>query len=311
MSKQYDSPFGELVSNSSVGIVIPTYYDGPDGKWKGLVNKLIPSIHNLLPLRNVTFLVNFQGYPDYDVQEVLGEFKSKIDTLSDQVRWDLKCISRGYYDAPISMVMIRNDTMMINPDLKYYMFMDDDTKFNPGAGKHYNDILCFMDEDNNLGSVMSAGFLGGYNYVGKLKDNIAKWWMTNRGLILRNIILENNTRESVVYGKEALRNAVGGMEEIVACCEMLSRGYITATYFNNPTTAKASNLTDGNNRYEKDTIHDLEIFSEGFKKYLLDKYPDENIELFIEDLSDTSTFRKGLYAIQHFIYDKSKEVPND
>lgn len=295
VKKTYESPFGDLRSNSSLGIVLPTYHDD-NGVWRSkLVDTFIPNLSNITELNNIKFLVNFQRYSHEEVLEVVNKFNEKFKELN-KTTWKIEYVENDQY-VPVSMVRIRNDCMMIDPNLNYYMFVDDDTKFNSGAGMNYSDMMNFMDQDDRLGSIMSAGYLGGYNYVGKLKYDKCKWWMTNRGLMLRNINKDKDY--SPVYSKSALE-CVGGLEEIIACCDMLLSGYKTSTYFNNPTSSRPTNLNSGGNpRYSKNEIHNYDIFTESFYNYTSSVL---GIGRVVKDI------RKDLPRVQTELYYKGLEL---
>ncbi len=243
---------------SSIGVIIPSYHDD-NSVWRSMfLSKMIPSLVNLMLVDNLKFLVNLQGYSDDELLEISGAFDQVIKCNST---WEYNLLNNPKYNQDtLSMVRIRNDAMIIDPNLEYYIYTDDDIVYHDGSGKRYSFILTKMKENPGLGMVMSAGFLGGYNYVDKLKLSCSKHWMNNRGLIFRNLHYD----KSPIYPDYVLDNHRGGFEDMLVAVSELSSGYALATDFNNPASHKATKMDDSEDhksyiRYDKDIIHDQEV----------------------------------------------------
>lgn len=253
-----------------IGVVLPTYRSE---NWREMILRFTNSLTSIQEVDNLEFLVNLQNIDPHSADMYYFEY------LEDQIyqlntTWGLLYRISDPYPKPISMVRIRNDCMMLDPDCDIYLFVDDDMKFNPGAGHCYNEIIRFFEEDDQLGLVMSAGYLGGYNYVGTLKYATEKHWTVCRGLFLRNI---HTCAESPIYPALALQIHNGGYEEMIAAMEIVRSKHKMATHFNNPTTHKITPMDTGKAsskgaRYEDDQIHNIDITFETSSRYLLEEY---------------------------------------
>lgn len=261
-----------------IGVVLPTYRD-PNGKWDRIFKRFIDSLDNIENVNNLEFLVNYQNPYKLSDNNLLDYLESRIRELNST--WSLK-IKSNTYDK-ISMVVIRNDCMKMNMDCDFYLFIDDDMKFNKGAGDCYNEMINFFKEDEELGMIMSAGFLGGYNYKHKLKYAISKHWYVCRGLMIRNLHI---SEDSPLYSKDILDLHEGGYEEMPIAMEVTSLGLKMATHFNNPTTHKIV-MTDKNNgkeaRYSDDNIHKVDIAFDSISKFIKSRY---NIDYEIKSNKD-------------------------
>lgn len=229
-------------------------------------------------------------------EEVVASLASAIRAINSN--WIVSVAVNGKY-KPVSMTRIRNDCMMLNPDCDLYLFVDDDTVFHNGCAENYEYIIEQFEKDDKLGMVMSAGFLGGYNYKGVLKYDYVKHWLTNRGLFLRNLHKEN----SPVYSDEALEYMKAGYEDMVASMEEIAAGYKSATMFNNPTFSKPTKMEVGKksekkDRYadvaEEDKIHNVSISLESTSDYLNHRFKDipELANFRLSDLPDFKTALK-------------------
>lgn len=253
-----------------IGVVLPTYRSE---NWREMILRFTNSLTSIQEVDNLEFLVNLQNMDPHSADMYYFEY------LEDQIyqlntTWGLLYRISDPYPKPISMVRIRNDCMMLDPDCDIYLLVDDDMKFNAGAGKCYNEIIEFFKNDDQLGLVMSAGFLGGYNYVGILKYSVKKHWTVCRGLFIRNL---HTCEASPVYPESALRIHNGGYEEMIAAMEVVRSGHTMATHFNNPTTHKITPMDTGKSsnkqvRYEEDQIHNLDITFVSSSEYIRTEY---------------------------------------
>ena len=272
-----------------LGFAIPMYVSED---WCNDITRQADSLINLAPINDIVFLINLQNY-DHTNQDQVKALNYYIDAVHHaNPTWGIKQINSQYDPSKLSMAIIRNDTMNIDPNLQYYAFMDDDFKFNEGAASHYQLILDTMDSDPNLGMVMSAGFLGGYRYKGIPKYAVAKHWHTCRGLFIRNL----HKPYSPCYSLAALQLHRGGYEEMLVAYEMLGDGYSLATMFNNPTS---NNLTksDTNELGEDistDYIHSTKVSFPSIQDYLKFKY----------DISTEIKRATDLQKICNIIYEK-------
>lgn len=268
-----------------IGVVLPTYNDGKS--WYKMLTRFSESLVHIAQVDNLKFLVNYQNVDPTSYDDII------MSTLEDFIyamnpTWELEYRVSDTYPKPISMVKIRNDCMMLDPNCDLYLFVDDDMKFNSGAGSCYNEIISFFEEDPDLGMVMSAGYLGGYNYVGQLKYAVQKHWTVGKGLFIRNL---HTSPESPIYPASALEIHQGGYEEMLAAMEVVREGYKLATHFNNPTTHKVMPMDVGKDtnkecRYEDDQIHDINVSFSTSSKYLMQEY---GINLQISKAKDYQT----------------------
>lgn len=254
-----------------IGVVLPTYNDGD--KWYSMLTRFSESLVNIRDVDNLEFLVNYQNcdMSTYDdiIKSTLEDFVYAMNPT-----WGLIYRISEPYAKPISMVKIRNDCMMLDPDCDLYLFVDDDMKFNSGAGDCYNEIIKFFEDDPELGMVMSAGYLGGYNYEHQLKYTVKKHWTVSRGLFIRNL---RTCPESPIYPASALQIHQGGYEEMLVAMEIVRSGRKMATHFNNPTTHKVMPMDVGKEankdcRYEDDQIHNIDVSFTSSSAYLLHEY---------------------------------------
>lgn len=267
-----------------IGVVLPTYKD-TTGKWFNMINRFLDSLQFISEVDGLVFLVNYQNVdPTYsDSTYILTKFEDVVYRTNPT--WELNYVLSDPYPNPISMVRIRNDCMLLDPNCDLYLFIDDDMKFNKGAGARYNQIIQFFNDDPDLGLVMSAGFLGGYNYIDNLKYAVKKHWTVCRGLFIRNI---HTCNKSPIYPEAALQMHEGGYEEMLVAWEMVRRGFLMATHFNNPTTHKVMFMdkdvsSDKDARYENDQIHNIDISFASASRYLKHEY---GINLSIESARD-------------------------
>lgn len=260
--------------NNKIGVVVPSY---ATSEFKSTLTKFFDSLQHLACMDNLEFLFNFQNYAEEDRSWVLD----KVDKLSlINNTWTYKYVFNDKYD-PVSMVRIRNDCMMLDNDCWMYLSVDDDHVFHKGAGEHYNEILQFFKDDPTLGMVMSAGFLGGYNYKHKLKYAVNKHWHTCRGQLFRNFKSFTNNG-SPIYSDDALTYCRAGFEDMVIAMETLSNGFQLATMFNNPTYTKPTTMesadqtkTNGKtNRYGdgQDHIHDVSTTFSAMEEYVAHRF---------------------------------------
>lgn len=234
-----------------VGVVVPVYCSNDEWSLWDLKERFIPHLEHIKSYNNYEFLININGNTEnliYD--EIYNNLCAAI--RKHNPNWQLKLVITGMY-RPASMTRIRNDCMMLDPDCDLYLFVDDDTVFHNGCADNYEYIIKQFEEDNKLGVVMSAGFLGGYNYKGVLKYDYVKHWLTNRGLFLRNLHKE----QSPVYSNEALEYMKAGYEDMVAAMEEIAAGYKSATMFNNPTYSKPTKMEVGKESKKKDRYSDI------------------------------------------------------
>lgn len=268
-----------------IGVVLPTYNDGD--KWYEMLTRFSESLVNIRNVDNLKFLVNYQNCDTSTYDDII------MSTLEDFIyamnpTWKLVYRVSDPYPKPISMVRIRNDCMMLDPDCDIYLFVDDDMKFNSGAGDCYNEIIKFFEDDPELGLVMSAGHLGGYNYQHQLKYTVKKHWTVCRGLFVRNL---RTCVESPIYPASALQIHQGGYEEMLVAMEVVRSGRKMATHFNNPTTHKVMPMDVGKDankdcRYEDDQIHNIDVSFTSSSAYLLQEY---GINLNIKKAKDYQT----------------------
>ena len=139
-----------------IGVVLPTYRSE---NWREMILRFTNSLTSIQEVDNLEFLVNLQNIDPHSADMYYFEY------LEDQIyqlnaTWGLLYRISDPYPKPISMVRIRNDCMMLDLECDIYLFVDDDMKFNPGAGYCYNEIIRFFENDDHLGLVMSAGYLG-------------------------------------------------------------------------------------------------------------------------------------------------------
>lgn len=256
---------------SKIGVVLPTYNDGD--QWYQMLSRFTESLVHIREVDNLEFLVNYQNVDTKSYDDIM------MSTLEDFIysmnpTWGLIYRVSDPYPKPISMVKIRNDCMMLDPDCDLYLFVDDDMKFNSGAGDCYNEIIKFFEDNDDLGLVMSAGFLGGYNYKNQLKYTVKKHWTVCRGLFIRNL---RTCADSPIYPVSALSIHEGGYEEMIAAMEVIRKGYKMATHFNNPTTHKVMPMDVGKEankdcRYEDDQIHNIDRSFTSSSTYLAQEY---------------------------------------
>lgn len=268
-----------------IGVVLPTYNDGD--KWYEVLTRFSESLVNIRDVDNLKFLVNYQNCDTSTYDDII------MSTLEDFIyamnpTWELVYRISDPYPKPISMVRIRNDCMMLDPDCDIYLFVDDDMKFNSGAGDCYNEIIKFFEDDPELGLVMSASHLGGYNYQHQLKYTVKKHWTVCRGLFIRNL---RTCAESPIYPASALQIHQGGYEEMLVAMEVVRSGRKMATHFNNPTTHKVMPMDVGKDankdcRYEDDQIHNIDVSFTSSSAYLLQEY---GINLNIKKAKDYQT----------------------
>lgn len=261
-----------------LGMVLPVYCD-KNKTYVDRIDKFTTRLVHLKSIDNLEFLVNIQSEDSKDyhyVREVLGSTGPLYNNT-----WEFKFLESSYYN-PVSMAQIRNDCMMLDSNLDLYCFIDDDVYYNAGAAECYQEILDFFEEDPQLGMVMSAGFLGGYNYKHQLKYAVNKQWQTGRGLFFRSLKGVNcygtkSGSTSPLYDDTLLENCVGGCEEFLGAVEELSAGRKLATHFNNPTTHKITVVESQgenkvgnktNSQYGHDVIHDPVATYPGVEFYL-------------------------------------------
>lgn len=254
-----------MISNEKIGVVLPTYNNGDE--WRLMIPRLFKSLPNLSVMDNLVFLINIQnvevGDDDYNMIIPLVE---SIPTYNDT--WEYQYII-SEYPSPVSMVKIRNDAMMMRPMLKYYIFIDDDFKFNPGSSAEmWITAVKAFDENPELGSVMISNYLGGYNYKNCVKLSNNKFYMTNKGLFFRNLYKEY----SPIYDKVILDNHIGGLEELIATYEMTDAGLVLGTIFNsNLTTRPFRRVAFKSDNEEVSDIHSLDNIKLSLQK-ILPKY---------------------------------------
>lgn len=283
-----------------IGVVLPSYNYGFEG-WSSNLDRFIDSLDNLSEIDNFEFLCNFQNINSEDCHVVMGRLFSVIKRVNPT--WSYKYVWREDKYDEVSMVKIRNDCMMLDPECDIYLFVDDDMKFNPGAALCYNDTISEFEKDPDLGLVMNAGFLGGYRYKRVLKYAVKKHWNTNKGLFIRNL---HEQELSPIYSKNVLIHHKGGCEDMIAAFEVIKHKKKLATYFNNPTTHKgafmeASKEESGGRKDDRyngsDEIHKLEITFKSSEAYLKAEF---DLEFIISDIRD---YQKAL----QLVYDKTNE----
>ena len=111
-------------------------------------------------------------------------------------------------------------------------------------------------------------YLGQDRYVGVLKYDYAKFWMTSKGLFLRNI---NRSLSSPIYPDSLLEYHVGGYEESIASIEIFKAGLKMATYFNCSTyLPRASHIEP--DREVPDDIHNFALSSKSVEDYIMKEF---------------------------------------
>lgn len=254
-----------------VGVVVPSYYNED---WKKNIKRFSNSLEYLEGVDNLVFLFNFQNLPTDFYLDGTNEIKAIIHELFYDINMT-NSTWNYYYQVvpkynPVSMCRIRNDCMMMCPDCDVYLFLDDDHYFKAGSAEHYNLAIKSFEEDPELGLVMCAGYLGGYNYVGKLKYDYAKFWMTSRGLFLRNI---HRCLESPIYPASLLEYHSGGYEETLASMEIFQANLKMATLFNCPTLhPRTVHMEGSKNKNEDDEVHNVDVSAESLERYIFEQF---------------------------------------
>lgn len=282
------------MTGSTIGAVVPCYCNE---EWEVNFPRFLKSLEHISEINNIQFLYNFQGF---DKDRELEIIKMIEDSLTYNSTWSHKYVFNSYYPQPVSMVKIRNDVMMLNPNHTYYIYLDDDIKFNPGSTqKVWRLAIDLLDGNDDVGLIMMAGYLGGSYWVNKLKVSTDKFWMTNKGLFLRNLYKEY----SPIYDKYILDNHIGGLEEMIASYMISAEGLKCGTLFNNNTIHKCAKVTLGNEfTDEHDDIHNPHLAYDNMEDIIRNHYDDKSY--------DISTYSRIL-RYNRVLYNKalkSKEV---
>lgn len=279
-----------------VGVIVPSYKDS-DGKWKTILKKFFEGLTHLKNHDEYEFLFNFQNYSSDDEIFIKSTYLTQIEKINPH--WTYKAQFVAPYDD-ISMVRVRNDAMMLNRHLPLYVSIDDDVYFHSGSGEHYKEIIDLFESDPSVGMIMSAGFLGGYNYKHVPKFSVGKHWMTNRGQFVRNQYAPN----SPVFSDVTLEYHRGGYEDMLLALETLARGYKLGTYFNNPAYHKISKMEGSSestnfkgkseSRYEDDQIHRTDTTFESLNRIMKDRFL---LDTDIQSINDFAKIQSSIHSL--------------
>lgn len=233
---------GNGTNMHSVGAIIPSFKDDK-GLWRRyLLEEHLPSYVNISNIDDITFSYNLQNYTDDEFNEAVTAIKN---TMKLNPTWDAFIQRRSKYNeglqTPVSMARVRYDTAMAVYFCKIFLYLDDDVVFHDRAGYKYKDIIDYMNYFPNCGAIMSAGFLGGYNYLDRIKLSYNKLMWTNRGLFIRNI---TETTGHLLYNQRYL-DYPGGYEDLTPILELSKFGYYLGTSFNNNTYHRARGTDEG------------------------------------------------------------------
>jgi hypothetical protein len=202
-----------------VGMILPVYRDDRHYWYKNFVKKMIPS---LFYLRNtpIKFLINFQRFGQSQVDQLIANM-----ALSYGSSFQYGHII-NYYEPPVSMSKIREDTAQIDPTCDIYICADDDMVFGRNASRRYNEIIKYMEETPKCGVVMALGYYGGNHTKEKIIDTYEMIWQTARGLFLRNV-----GDPGWVFVPPDSWECVGGLEDAYAVYSRFALGYTGAKTF--------------------------------------------------------------------------------
>lgn len=243
-----------MIKKSKVGWIIPT--NNP----KALFNYFLKSIDIILS-DEFKLLIVFQ--PPW-TSKLIDQFlsKCKMDVAYDFIE----------PKRPVSMMMLRNHSAMIDRSVEYYVLTDDNFLFTKGTAKYpadsltrYQQVIQYMDGFQNCGYVMCEGSLGGSIQKLMIRPTSAGLVSTQRGIFFRNIRKHKNS----VWPLDCL-SIPGTCEETIICYDLISKGFFPAKQFNNPTQHKDKIKVEPNKNIG--TIHCLETLQKGAIRYIREKY---------------------------------------
>lgn len=274
-----------------IGVVVPSYLDDRDF-WIKIVNRFYDSLTYIKKLDNLEFLCNWQNIPedDIDVMNTIERFNQVSEYNST---WEYKSLMNRDYRPRRSMCCIRNDAMMLDRSCDVYLYVDDDLFYRDE--KSYDDLKFVIDEferDERLGLVMCAGYLGGYNYVDKLRYDSHKYYMTNLGLFLRNI---NRCPESPIYSKESLDTHQRAFEDVIADFEINKAGYRCATRFNCSvgwTYREEYIINRDITPTNEESIHHPQISLDSLERYIKD---DHGFDIHLDKAKDICRVKRKIF----------------
>ena len=263
---------------NTLGLIMPTIEPNTLRKlW-------LPSLENLVDAKDyINICINFQDpYTVDDALRIVEEIKSYGFTVYYTVREKYHVPSRGL----VPFNRIRNDTVMLNPNSKFYVLTDDDfsylsaTQKSPNAGIQYLRAIHYLLKFDNCGCLLTGGSMYRYNpinTIGPTKCLNREWYITSKSLFLRSMS---------TYGFELFPNdsldLYGAKEESLLCACRLNEGFYPAKM--------------GNTRVKHDEGRcDDEDIKPGFDQFgwLDEEIVENNIDKYLREHYGTDTYGLG------------------
>jgi len=234
-----------------VGICLPT--NNPDRT----IFTFAPTLEHIKELGDVAlFLIHFQ--PPWKRGQI-RQFLERLEEVGFNALWTC---SRRAWSKPIKMIRIRGLCAALAPEIKYYMFVDDDFRFSgptPSmpftSGQRYLQVIDYLERMPYCGVVNVKGFLGGKTTGTKIVPAREEMIATGRGTFFRNM---HHQHGFSLYFKECL-GLVGGLEETLAAYVRVELGYWIAKQMNNPTVHWATRVSS--TALAPDDMHNPTVYS--------------------------------------------------
>lgn len=188
------------------------------------------------------------------------------------------------------MVLWRRTGMSLLANCDYFLFMDDDHKFQDGKDKtceqYYSEVLDWLDANQDVGALTCAGYFGGYawGYDFKKTPKNSIIAVQKGGLFIRNIGV------NTICPVHLTRN-IGAMFETVFTYNVMLAGYKWAKRFNAPTYCERPGQVDGTRKsYSTEIVYGFfgngkwvrENFEDPTWEYNNRRYPKKLCRLFEE-----------------------------
>lgn len=171
------------------------------------------------------------------------------------------------------MNKLRKDAMACVPSADYFMIADDNLEFRISgsnklitSGLKYRHCIEYMEKYSDCGLIQCEGSLGGYLQRDNIKSTRATRFWTCRGLIVRNIGLDELIPPETEH-------FTGALEERLISFMLIERGFYPAKQFNNPTMHRDIHRVESG-IYSH--LHDHDRTMGGNNKFIAKRYNDPN-----------------------------------
>lgn len=212
------------------------------------INGFLRSFDTLNNFKNLCEVIII-GNGDVHYDSILG---------GHSVHYSVKRIDEDYTNKLIPFAKLRGEGMK-ESNADFFLFLDDDNRFNAGSENFYLNCINFLNNNPNC-HILQAD----RKKVGKSGMHIKKdgFFWTGYGLFLKNINLDF----------KSIFNLYGACEDLLYSYEILDKGGIPYIAYGNPTTRDISLPNDhkqhNNISYSKDTLESNII---GYIKEKFDK----------------------------------------